>query len=633
LTVEFLVTCIESDEAMAMRAKTAKVDVGAAAFVFTDVVSSTRMLESLGDDRADRLRRLHFRILRSTVAPFRGREVKTLGDGLMVVFRSSVDALKCAVEMQRAIDRHNEKHPSGALQIRIGVHVGESVEEEGDYFGTPVVVAKRLCDKAHGGQILISGTIRNLVGSRGNLSYRDCGIVELKGISQPMQAHEVVWQPGDAADARVEDMDTGLDFGKPMRTTRASIVLLGLVLAGVISAVVVLSSRDNRDGGFSPRPSEVDPGLTWVRVEDGDLGGPGGQGLKRVIAVHNGFIGVGRDSAAGDNDAAVWLARADGLDWTRNRDADNALGGAGSQEVWDVDAREGAGLVAVGTEDLGDDLDGAAWTSSDGSEWSRVPHDEVVFGGIEDQFLQRVTATASGFVAVGSDSSGGDPDAAVWSSKDGVEWIRERGSERALGGPAEQKMRDVIQTDDGHLVAVGHDGFEENLDAAAWIKGDGPWRRIRIPTRVAGGPGLQVMTSAAVFDGRLVVSGREFREGSDGVIWYVTEGGKWNRVKRDRAFTGPGNQTIWGVTSSPIGLLASGSDSRGGGFDAVMWHSLDGSHWKRLPRDEAIFGGDATQQMRWLTTSQLVAVAVGSDGSSGSVDAAVWVAKIPTDSD
>jgi class 3 adenylate cyclase len=633
MTVEFPVTSVESGEAMTMRSKTTRVEVGAAAFVFTDIVSSTQMLESVGDDRADRLRRLHFRILRSTVAPFRGREVKTLGDGLMVVFRSSVDALRCAVEMQRAIHRHNEKYPSGAMQIRIGVHVGESVEEEGDYFGTPVVVAKRLCDKARGGQILISGTIRSVVGSRGNLSYRDCGIVDLKGISQPMPAHEVVWQPGDVAEASVEDVDTGGDIAKPTRRRRTSLVVLGLGLAGVISAVVMLSSRDTRDGGFAPQPSVGNPQLRWVRVEDGDLGGPGGQGIKRVIAVPNGFIGVGRDSAAGDDDAAVWVARADGLAWTRNRDADNAMGGAGLQRVWDVDANEGAGLVAVGTEDLGDDLDGAAWTSRDGSEWSRVPHDEAVFGGSQDQFLQRVTATASGFVAVGSDSSGGDQDAAVWSSRDGVKWIRDRRGERALGGRADQKMRDVIQTDDGHLVAVGHNGLDGSYDAAAWIRERRAWRRIRIPRRVAGGPGLQVMTSAAVFDGRLVVSGRELQEESDGVIWYVTKDGKWNRVERDHAFTGPGNQTIWGVTSSPIGLLASGSDSRGGGFDAAMWHSLDGKHWKRLPRDEAVFGGDATQQIRWVTASRLLAVAVGSDDSSGSADAAVWVAEIPTNPD
>jgi hypothetical protein len=406
----------------------------------------------------------------------------------------------------------------------------------------------------------------------------------------------------------------------------------------------MFSSRDVRDAGFAPQPSAVNPRLRWVRVEDGDLGGPGGQGIKRVIAVHNGFIGVGRDSAAGDDDAAVWVARADGLAWTRNRDAGNALGGAGLQRVWDVDATERTGLVAVGTEDLGDDLDGAVWTSRDGSEWSRVPHDETVFGGSQDQFLQRVTPTASGFVAVGSDSSGGDQDAAVWSSTDGVKWIRDRRGERALGGPADQKMRDVVETDDGHLVAVGFDGLagrgrfpwaalEGSYDAAAWIGGRGAWRRIRIPTRVAGGPGLQVMTSAAVFDGGLVVSGRELREESDGVIWYVTKDGKWSRVKRDHAFTGPGDQTIWGITTSPIGLLASGSDSRGGGFDAAMWHSLDGKHWNRLPRDEAVFGGDATQQIRWVTASRLLAVAVGSDDSSGSADAAVWVAKITTDPD
>jgi class 3 adenylate cyclase len=616
-----------------MRSKTAKVDVGAAAFVFTDVVSSTQMLESLGDDQADRLRRLHFRILRATVAPFRGREVKSLGDGLMVVFRSSVDALRCAVQMQRAIDKHNEKHPTGALQIRIGVHVGESIEEEGDFFGTPVVVAKRLCDKARGGQILISGTIRSLVGSRGNLSYRDCGIIELKGITQPMPTHEVVWHPAGGTETGVDVTEGESALAGPSRRIRASLVVLGLGFAAIAGAAVVLTAREVLDGSTSSRPTSIASPLSWDRVPDSDLRGPGTQSIKRVIAVDDGFIAVGRDTAAGDDDAAVWSAGADALGWTRNRDPDNALGGPGSQEVWDVEAREGTGLVAVGTDDLGNDRDAAVWISSDGVEWTRVPHDEAVFGGSQDQVLQRVTATASGFVAVGSDSSGGDHDAAVWFTTDGVSWVREGREQQALEGDADQQMRDAVALEDGRLVAVGYDGLKGDYDAAAWIGTRGRWRRIPIPAAVARGPGDQIMTSVTAFEGGLVVSGREIQGGIDGVIWYVTEGGKWSRVARDHAFAGPGDQTIWGVTSSPIGLLASGNDSHGGGFDAVLWRSLDGRHWKRVPRDEGVFGGDAGQEIRWVSSSPSRAVAVGSDSSSGSEDAAVWVAKFQTDSD
>jgi class 3 adenylate cyclase len=628
MTVEFPVTKVESGEVMTMRSKTTKVDVGAAAFVFTDVVSSTQMLESLGDDRADRLRRLHFRILRSTVAPYRGREVKSLGDGLMVVFRSSVDALRCAVEMQRAVNRHNEKNPSGAMQIRIGVHVGESAEEQGDYFGTPVVVAKRLCDKAQGGQILISGTIRSLVGSRGNLSYRDCGIVELKGITEPIPAHEVVWQPEDDAETGLDVAEAETDPAKPSRRLRASLVVLGLGLAAIAGAAVVSNLTDVRDGGSSPRPSDATSPLRWVRLDDeSELGGPGTQTIKRVIAFDGGFIGVGKDTAAGDDDAAVWTVRPDGLGWTRNRDLADALGGPGSQEVWDVEAREGSVFVAVGTDDLGGDLDAAAWLSRDGVEWSRVRHDEAVFGGSQDQGLQRVTATASGFVAVGGDTSGGDHDAAVWFTDDGVSWVREQ-REPTFGGEAEQHMRDAAQMKDGRLVAVGYEGLKGNYDAAAWIGRPGRWRRVPLPAEVAGGAGDQIMTAVTAFNGGLVVSGREIQGGTDAVIWHVTNEGKWTRVKRDRAFSGPGNQTIWGVTSSRVGLLASGNDSQGGGLDAMLWRSRDGHRWRRVPLDEAVFGGDAEQDMRWVTSSQTRAVAVGSDSSSGSVDAAVWVANL-----
>ena len=95
---------------------------GVVALLFTDLVRSTELLTSLGDDAADELRRRHFAGLRQAVAATNGEEIKSLGDGLMVSFTSPVAALSCAVAMQ----------------------------------GSAVVVAKRLCDAAQGGQILTS---------------------------------------------------------------------------------------------------------------------------------------------------------------------------------------------------------------------------------------------------------------------------------------------------------------------------------------------------------------------------------------------------------------------------------------------------------------------------------------------
>jgi class 3 adenylate cyclase len=163
--------------------------------LFTDLVGSTELLGELGDDEAERLRRVHFGLLREVAETFGGEEVKNLGDGLMVAFVSAVNAVDCAIGIQQAVHRHNARQGDERLQVRVGLNIGEPIRDEGDYFGTPVVVAKRLCDKASGGQILASELLRGLVGSRGGFGFRSCGPIALKGLSEPLPACEVTWEP------------------------------------------------------------------------------------------------------------------------------------------------------------------------------------------------------------------------------------------------------------------------------------------------------------------------------------------------------------------------------------------------------------------------------------------------------
>jgi hypothetical protein len=107
------------------------------------------------------------------------------------------------------------------------------------------------------------------------------------------------------------------------------------------------------------------------------------------------------------------------------------------------------------------------WTSPDAITWSRVPHDEDIFGGDYDQVMRSVVAVGSGLVAVGLDNSGGDDDAAVWNSPDGVTWIRVPHDEAVLGGTGRQEMRSVVAVGSG-LVAVGYDTSGGDRDAAVW---------------------------------------------------------------------------------------------------------------------------------------------------------------------
>ncbi|MGQ0466569.1 MAG: ATP-binding protein [Sporichthyaceae bacterium] len=172
---------------------------GVVAFLFTDLVSSTALAARLGEDAAEELRRMHFALLRKAIAEHAGEEVKNLGDGIMAVFTSPVDAAEAAVAVQTAIAEHNVERPDRQLAVRVGLQAGEPVREEGDYFGTPVVVAARLCAAARGGQILSGDLLAALVGTRGGLTFQGLGPLELKGLHDPVPAAELTWGSQRAA--------------------------------------------------------------------------------------------------------------------------------------------------------------------------------------------------------------------------------------------------------------------------------------------------------------------------------------------------------------------------------------------------------------------------------------------------
>lgn len=172
---------------------------GIVTILFTDMVASTRLLERLGDDRAEQVRRTYFGLLRDAVAAHDGHEVKNLGDGLMVVFASAVNGVAAAVEMQQAIARYNrtqEGADGAAFAVRVGLHVGDPIEDEGDYFGTPVVTAARLCDAAAGGQILASTLVEALVADRAGVTCKPAGAVPVRGAAKLVDAVEVLWDAG-----------------------------------------------------------------------------------------------------------------------------------------------------------------------------------------------------------------------------------------------------------------------------------------------------------------------------------------------------------------------------------------------------------------------------------------------------
>ena len=167
-------------------------DGGVRTFCFTDLVDSTPYFAGIGDEAADVVRRDHFRLVADSAAAHGGEVVKTIGDSVMLAFLSPTEAVSCAVRIQQGGARARARR--GGPHIRIGLNAGEATQEGEDWFGPPVVVASRLCGRATGDQILVSEVVKSLAGTRGGHQYKPIGLVELKGITEPVAASEVSWE-------------------------------------------------------------------------------------------------------------------------------------------------------------------------------------------------------------------------------------------------------------------------------------------------------------------------------------------------------------------------------------------------------------------------------------------------------
>ena len=167
--------------------------------LFTDIVGSTELSSSRSPEEADAIRRRHFDVLRRSVHESGGREAKSLGDGLMVVFASASAALDCAVSMQQGVAAL-QRRDGQPIEIRVGLSGGEVTREDDDYFGDPVVEAARLCAECDGGQILASEVVRLIAGRRSAHRIRAIGPLKLKGLPEPVDTVELEWEPRGQVD-------------------------------------------------------------------------------------------------------------------------------------------------------------------------------------------------------------------------------------------------------------------------------------------------------------------------------------------------------------------------------------------------------------------------------------------------
>ena len=168
-------------------------DPGIRTVLFTDVVDSTNFTQSLGDDAALALLGVHDTIVREALSALGGREVKHTGDGIMASFVSPAGAVRCAIQIQRELARHDKANPERAIKVRVGAAAGEPVEQNNDLFGSTVQLASRLCAHAQPEQILVSNAIAELCIGKG-LQFEDLGEVVLKGFGQPVRTHAAAWR-------------------------------------------------------------------------------------------------------------------------------------------------------------------------------------------------------------------------------------------------------------------------------------------------------------------------------------------------------------------------------------------------------------------------------------------------------
>ena len=166
-------------------------DTGLRAIMFTDIAGSTSVSTRHGDHAALELLRDHNKVVRQALDEHSGREVKHTGDGVFATFNSVSRAVSASIEIQQSTaNLEADDHPTPS--VKIGLSVGEPVEDSNDLFGAAVNLAARLCAHADGGQILTSGSVRDLSIGKGFV-FEDQGSVGLRGFPEAVHLYSVVW--------------------------------------------------------------------------------------------------------------------------------------------------------------------------------------------------------------------------------------------------------------------------------------------------------------------------------------------------------------------------------------------------------------------------------------------------------
>ena len=227
---------------------------GTVTFLFTDIEASTELLRRLGDEYGSAVS-LHRKVLREAVERHGGYEVDTQGDSFFFTFQRASGAVQAAIEAQRALAEH-EWADGATVRVRMGLHTGEALLEDGRYHGLSVHRGARIAGVAHGGQVLLSESTRSLLADEEKLSsvgFRDLGPLNLKDFDHPIRVYRLV-APG------LENVNRKPSV-RPKSRKQLVVAAAVVVLAAGLAAVLVIRLRGGGDALEVPADSVavVDP--------------------------------------------------------------------------------------------------------------------------------------------------------------------------------------------------------------------------------------------------------------------------------------------------------------------------------------------------------------------------------------
>jgi class 3 adenylate cyclase len=166
-------------------------DSGTVTIVFSDIESSTERATAMGDAAWMKVLTAHNEVIRRHTEAWQGTVVKNQGDGFMLTFGGARRALRAMMAVQQELATSDVV---AGIRIRVGVHTGEVITEEGDIFGKHVMIAARVGGLAAGGEILVSSIVKEIASARGDLEFGEGRPAQLKGIEGDHVVHPLCWE-------------------------------------------------------------------------------------------------------------------------------------------------------------------------------------------------------------------------------------------------------------------------------------------------------------------------------------------------------------------------------------------------------------------------------------------------------